>query len=115
MPGEPESVADLGLPDVLVLRSLTKTWALPGLRVGYALGDPVYWSGCRPDGRTGPLGTLQLEAIAALPPRAVAQARADAEELLTTRAAMAAALAGLGLDVVPEKRRLYSSPSRTLT
>jgi histidinol-phosphate aminotransferase len=40
IPGEPESLAARrDLPGVLVLRSLTKTWGLAGLRVGYLLGD----------------------------------------------------------------------------
>src|SRR5262249_30711074 len=34
-PGEPESLAgDPAVPGLLVLRSLTKTWSLPGLRAG---------------------------------------------------------------------------------
>jgi histidinol-phosphate aminotransferase len=41
LPGEPESVAGLGdLDGLVVIRSLTKTWALAGLRVGYLLAAP---------------------------------------------------------------------------
>lgn len=102
VPGEPESLAGLGLPDVLVLRSLTKTWALAGLRVGYALGAPGVLARLSAGRPHWPLGTLQLEAIAACcEPAAVAQARADAERLQVLRAAMAAALTGLGLEVIP--------------
>ncbi|GIM96847.1 Rv2231c family pyridoxal phosphate-dependent protein CobC [Paractinoplanes toevensis] len=37
--GEPESLADRrDLPGLVVLRSLTKTWGLAGLRIGYLLG-----------------------------------------------------------------------------
>ena len=41
LPGEPESVAgDADLDGLVVIRSLTKTWALAGLRVGYLLAAP---------------------------------------------------------------------------
>ncbi|ORA40115.1 Rv2231c family pyridoxal phosphate-dependent protein CobC [Mycobacterium aquaticum] len=101
VPGEPESLAGHALPDVLVLRSLTKTWALAGLRVGYALGAPEVLARLTARRAHWPLGTLQLEAIAATStPAAVAEAEAGARRLAALRTAMAAALRALGLDVV---------------
>lgn len=101
VPGEPESLAGSAQPDVLVLRSLTKTWSLAGLRVGYAIGDPTVLARLSSPRPHWPLGTLQLEAIAACcAPESVAAARAEAERLTGLRSQMSAALTGLGLDVV---------------
>ncbi|MGV0814574.1 Rv2231c family pyridoxal phosphate-dependent protein CobC [Mycolicibacterium boenickei] len=101
IPGEAETLAGESLPDVLVLRSLTKTWALAGLRVGYALGAPDVLARLTAPRPHWPLGTLQLEAIAAASsPEAVAEADAGARRLADLRAAMAAGLKELGLDVV---------------
>ena len=50
--GEPESLADRAdLPGLVVLRSLTKTWGLAGLRIGYVLGPAeliLRLARCRP-------------------------------------------------------------------
>ncbi len=40
VPGEPESLAGASIPGLVVIRSLTKTWGLAGLRVGYVLAAP---------------------------------------------------------------------------
>jgi histidinol-phosphate aminotransferase len=97
---EEQSLAGAALPDVLVLRSLTKTWALAGLRIGYALGAPELLARLAAPRPHWPLGTLQLEAITACcAPPAVAEARVHAVDLAAMRADMAGALRGLGLDV----------------
>lgn len=102
VPGEPESLAGLALPDVLVLRSLTKTWSLAGLRVGYALGAPALLERLTAQRPHWPLGTLQLEAIIACSdPAALAEAAAGAERLAHLRADMVAALTAAGFPVVP--------------
>lgn len=40
VPGEPESLAEKALPGLVVIRSLTKTWGIAGLRAGYLLAEP---------------------------------------------------------------------------
>ena len=101
VPGEPESLAGEPLPDVLVLRSLTKTWALAGLRVGYALGAPEVLARLTAQRAHWPVGTLQLTAIAdCCGRRAVAEAAAGALRLAELRAAMVTGLAAVGADVV---------------
>ncbi|BBY09180.1 putative aminotransferase [Mycobacterium noviomagense] len=101
VPGEPESLAGDSLPDVVVLRSLTKTWSLAGLRVGYALGAPEVLAQLTARRAHWPLGTLQLAAIAAsCAPDAVAEAAAGAQRLAALRPEMAAALESVGAEVV---------------
>lgn len=101
IPGEPESLAREVLPDVVVLRSLTKTWSLAGLRVGYALGPRDVLDQMTARRPHWPVGTLQLEAIAACSSsEAVAEAERGAARLATLRSAMVAGLTNIGLDVI---------------
>ena len=101
IPGEPASLAGESLPDVVVLRSLTKTWALAGLRVGYALGPREVLDRMTARRPHWPLGTLQLEAIAACSsPAAVAEAVLGAQRLAALRTAMVGGLTTIGLDVI---------------
>jgi histidinol-phosphate aminotransferase len=96
VPGEPESLAGARIPGLLVLRSLTKTWALPGLRAGYALADPELLTRLARGRPPWPVGTLGLEAVrACCEPAAVAAASAAAVELVEHRRWLAEALAAL--------------------
>ncbi|WP_372341877.1 Rv2231c family pyridoxal phosphate-dependent protein CobC [Nocardia sp. CC227C] len=100
VPGEPESLSGKDFPDVLVLRSLTKTWALAGLRCGYALGAPEILARLSHGRPHWPLGSLQLEAIAATSaPAAVAETRRTARAIAADRAAMIPRLRALGIAV----------------
>ncbi len=94
VPGEAESVA--GEPGFLVFRSLTKTWALAGLRAGYALGAPDVLARLAAPRPPWPVSTLALEAvIACSAAAAVAEADRAALDLERRRGAQAAALAAV--------------------
>jgi histidinol-phosphate aminotransferase len=101
VPGEAESLSAEPLPDVLVLRSLTKTWSLAGLRVGYALGAADMLARLTATRPHWPIGTLRLTAITACcAPEAVAEAEAGARRLTAMRAEMVAGLRAAGIETV---------------
>jgi histidinol-phosphate aminotransferase len=102
VPGEPDTLAgDADAPGLLVLRSLTKTWALAGLRAGYALGAPELLARLARPRPPWPVSTLVLEAVrACCEPTAVAEAARAAEELAAHRRFLADELAALpGVEV----------------
>jgi histidinol-phosphate aminotransferase len=84
VPGEPEALAPD--PGVVVVRSLTKTWGLAGLRVGYVLADPPTIEALRAVQPHWPVSAPALEAcVACSTPDAVGMADAWARELARVR------------------------------
>jgi histidinol-phosphate aminotransferase len=88
IPGEPASVAHRGdIPGLLVVRSLTKTWGLAGMRIGYILGEPVLIKALKKVAPLWPVSTPALAAaIACSSPAATAEADRIARELADERA-----------------------------
>lgn len=65
VPGETHSVVSSGLPGLLVVRSLTKMWAMPGIRVGYVVGDKELISAIAEQQPPWSVGTTALAAAEA--------------------------------------------------
>ena len=78
VPGQPASLASARLPGLVVLRSLTKTWGLAGLRIGYAAGDPAVLATLR---AAQPLWSVSSPALAAAIACSEPFAQAEAEKL----------------------------------
>lgn len=108
VPGEPESLtARRDLPGLLVVRSLTKTWGLAGLRVGYALGPAELVTTLAAAQPHWPVSTPALAALrACTTPAARAEAEAVAIELGRRRAALLSALPP-GVSVIGEPRSSF--------
>ncbi|OFE17852.1 aminotransferase [Humibacillus sp. DSM 29435] len=103
VPGEPESVIGDSLQNLrglLVLRSLTKTWGLAGLRAGYVVGDPDLIAAL---GAAQPPWSVSTPALAAMvataTPAAVAEAQAAAGRFDSWRTELEFGLAEVGLPV----------------
>ncbi|QTI67635.1 Rv2231c family pyridoxal phosphate-dependent protein CobC [Gordonia polyisoprenivorans] len=62
---EPQSLADRRADDVIVMRSVTKTFGLAGLRAGYLLAAPEVIERAAAGRRAWPLSTPALAALAA--------------------------------------------------
>ncbi|SFS92464.1 Rv2231c family pyridoxal phosphate-dependent protein CobC [Saccharopolyspora flava] len=106
VPGERESLAHLADPGLLVLRSLTKMWGLPGLRAGYALGSPQLLAELGRARPHWPVNSLVLTAVqACCEPRALAESGSAAAEFTENRASLMDALDGVsGVEVVGAAR-----------
>lgn len=101
VPGEGESVAEQDEAGLVVLRSLTKTWGLAGLRAGYLLGPPDLVRRVAAVQPPWSVSTLALEAtVACCEPAAVAQASAAVPEMVSDREHLQRRLVDLGVRVV---------------
>ncbi len=100
VPGEVESVISDDLTGLLVLRSLTKTWGLAGLRAGYVIGEPKLIAAIRRQQPPWSVSTPALAAmVACVTPDARSLAAAAAEEIASRRAYLVEQLADVGLTV----------------
>ncbi|WP_210575632.1 Rv2231c family pyridoxal phosphate-dependent protein CobC [Streptomyces sp. GESEQ-4] len=98
VPGEREALAGrTDVPGLVVLRSLTKTWGLAGLRIGYVLAAPETIADLE---RAQPLWPVSTPALAAaqacVEPQALAEAAHAAHRIAADRAHLVAGLAEFG-------------------
>ena len=98
VPGEPESLADHVDPGLVVVRSLTKHWGIPGVRAGYLLASADVVAGLA---ALQPPWSVSGAAVAALvacaDPVALPEARARAEQIAAWRRVLETGLADLGV------------------
>ncbi|MGW6980563.1 Rv2231c family pyridoxal phosphate-dependent protein CobC [Streptomyces sp. NPDC054932] len=95
VPGEREALAGrMDLPGLVVLRSLTKTWGLAGLRIGYVLAEPEVIAKLAAAQPLWPVSTPALVAAeACVAPAALAEAEEAARRIAVDRAHLLAGLA----------------------
>ena len=106
VPGEQESLAERrDVPGLVVVRSLTKTWALAGLRIGYLLAAP---GALAPLAAAQPLWAVSTPALVAAErcsaPTAVAEAELAARAAAGDREHLVAGLRRLDATVAGEPR-----------
>ena len=110
VPGEPESLTGArDVPGLIVVRSLTKTWGLAGLRAGYLLAGPPH---VRALARPRPPWAVSAPALAAVAacctPAATAEASAWATSVDAERTWLGQSLSRVpGVAVTPHARASF--------
>ncbi|MFE6506150.1 cobyrinate a,c-diamide synthase [Nocardioides sp. NPDC057767] len=102
VPGEPETLTGERTEGLLVIRSLTKHWSIPGVRAGYVVGDPAA-IGDLEAVRTpwSVSATAAAAMLACATERASAEACERAERIATWRAHLEAGLHEQEIEYVP--------------
>ncbi|ASR34629.1 aminotransferase [Prauserella marina] len=105
IPGEPESLAAQRLPGIVVVRSLTKTWGIAGLRAGYVLAEPELIARLKAVQPPWSVSTPAAVAMVACSgERAVAEAGELAVAARRERKVLVEGLRALGVEVAGEPR-----------
>ena len=101
VPGETESLTGEFVPGLVVLRSLTKTWAIPGLRAGYVVGDVAVLVDLAAQQPPWSVSTPAAAAmIACASDHAVRETDVIAREIAADREVLVEALTDLGIRLV---------------
>ena len=100
VPGEIETMIGNDMTGLLVLRSLTKTWGLAGLRAGYVIGDPTLIAAMQRQQAPWSVSTPALAAtVACLTPGARIVAAEAAKQIAAQRGYLVDQLGLVGLTV----------------
>jgi histidinol-phosphate aminotransferase len=95
--------AGLELPNVVVVRTLSKAWGLAGCRVGYALGSERVVAALRRAGAPYPVAAPSLALALARLSGGEAEVCAHVERVRQEREALVRRLTGLGLEPLPSE------------
>jgi len=100
VPGERNSLAGVRAQGLIVIRSLTKLWSIPGVRAGYVLAKPAIVAALRDLQPPWSASTLALAAmIACSSEEALGEQDVRAKRLERDRASLAEGLTSLGIEV----------------
>ena len=100
VPSERHSLASAHIPGVVVVRSLTKLWSIPGVRAGYVLAEPAIIAELRAQQSPWSVSTSAAAAmVACAGEEAMAEAAVRATRVTQQRGVLIDGLTELGIDV----------------
>ncbi|RLP06904.1 cobyrinate a,c-diamide synthase [Propionibacterium australiense] len=102
VPGEPDSLIGPAMTGLLVVRSLTKTWSIPGVRIGYVVGDPDLVARLAAHQPPWSVSAPAVDAaVATAAPEALALTRRQARATARDRDVLVCELTRIGVTTVP--------------
>jgi len=104
VPGEPDTLTGHRDPGLLVIRSLTKHWGIPGIRAGYLVTDPALVRELR-NGQVpwSVASTASAAMIACSTDEAAAESRRRAAQIAAWRRDLQESLSTMGIHHIPSQ------------